>query len=86
MCRAPNATTIVRMSQIHHGALAAGTRIESCENASVLGVGGFGITCKGYDHSLHCDVAIKEYLPSVLVLRTAAVHHNYRSPAGVDTG
>ncbi len=59
------------MSQVHHGALAAGTRIESYEIASVLGVGGFGITYKGYDHSLHCDVAIKEYLPSGLALRTA---------------
>jgi serine/threonine protein kinase len=59
------------MSQVYHGALAAGTHIESYEIASVLGVGGFGITYKGYDHSLHCDVAIKEYLPSGLALRTA---------------
>jgi serine/threonine protein kinase len=59
------------VSQTHHGALPVGTRIESYEIASVLGVGGFGITYKGYDHSLHCDVAIKEYLPSGLALRTA---------------
>jgi len=59
------------MSQVYHGALPVGTRIESYEIASVLGVGGFGITYKGYDHSLHCDVAIKEYLPSGLALRTA---------------
>lgn len=59
------------MSQTYHGALPVGTRIESYEIASVLGVGGFGITYKGYDHSLHCDVAIKEYLPSGLALRTA---------------
>jgi len=59
------------MSQTYHGALPIGARIESYEIASVLGVGGFGITYKGYDHSLHCDVAIKEYLPSGLALRTA---------------
>lgn len=59
-----------RVAQTHHGALPTGTRIESYEIASVLGVGGFGITYKGYDHSLHCDVAIKEYLPSGLALRT----------------
>jgi serine/threonine protein kinase len=59
------------MSQTYHGALPVGARIESYEIASVLGVGGFGITYKGYDHSLHCDVAIKEYLPSGLALRTA---------------
>ena len=59
------------MSTIVHGALPVGTRIESYEIASILGIGGFGITYKGYDHSLHCDVAIKEYLPSGLALRTA---------------
>jgi serine/threonine protein kinase len=59
------------MSQTYHGALPVGTRIESYEIANVLGVGGFGITYKGYDHSLHCDVAIKEYLPSGLALRTS---------------
>jgi serine/threonine protein kinase len=53
-----------------HSALPAGTRVESYEIAGVLGVGGFGITYKGYDHSLHCDVAIKEYLPHGLALRT----------------
>src|SRR3990172_6983225 len=59
------------MSQVYHGSLPVGTRIESYEIASVLGVGGFGITYKGYDHSLHCNVAIKEYLPHGLALRTA---------------
>jgi len=59
------------MAQIYHGALPVGARIESYEIASVLGIGGFGITYKGYDHNLHCDVAIKEYLPSGLALRTA---------------
>jgi serine/threonine protein kinase len=54
----------------HHNALPSGARIESFEIANVLGVGGFGITYKGYDHSLHCDVAIKEYLPHGLALRT----------------
>ncbi len=59
------------MAQTYHGALPVGARIESYEIANVLGVGGFGITYKGYDHDLHCDVAIKEYLPSGLALRTA---------------
>jgi len=59
------------MAEIHHGALRVGSRIDSYEIASILGVGGFGITYKGYDHDLHCDVAIKEYLPSSLALRNA---------------
>lgn len=59
------------MAQAYHHALASGTRIENYEVMGVLGVGGFGITYKGYDHSLHCDVAIKEYLPNDLALRTS---------------
>jgi predicted alpha/beta-hydrolase family hydrolase len=58
------------MNAAHPGALAIGSRLESYEIRDVLGVGGFGITYKGYDHSLHCDVAIKEYLPHGLALRT----------------
>lgn len=59
------------MNSVYPTALPPGSRIESYEISSVLGVGGFGITYKGYDHSLHCDVAIKEYLPHTLALRTA---------------
>jgi serine/threonine protein kinase len=50
--------------------LAPGTRIDCFEIGQVLGIGGFGITYKGYDHTLSCDVAIKEYLPSSVALRT----------------
>jgi serine/threonine protein kinase len=56
------------MSSTHHY-LAPGTRIDSFEIGRVLGIGGFGITYKGYDHTLSCDVAIKEYLPSNVALR-----------------
>jgi hypothetical protein len=59
------------MSPSTHFALPAGTRLESYEIVSVLGVGGFGITYKGFDHQLRCDVAIKEYLPSGLAVRAA---------------
>lgn len=56
--------------QAYHNALSSGARVESYEISGILGVGGFGITYRGYDHSLHCDVAIKEYLPHGLALRT----------------
>ena len=36
----------------------------------VLGSGGFGITYLGYDHHLDKAVAVKEYLPSDLAVRT----------------
>jgi len=51
--------------------LESGTRIGSYEIKHVLGIGGFGITYKGYDHTLACDVAVKEYLPSDLATRTS---------------
>ncbi|MEJ2105905.1 MAG: serine/threonine-protein kinase, partial [Acidiferrobacteraceae bacterium] len=56
------------MSNALHS-LAPGTRIDCFEIGQVLGIGGFGITYKGYDHTLSCDVAIKEYLPSSVALR-----------------
>lgn len=57
------------MNETYHNALPAGTRIDSYEIQDILGVGGFGVTYKGYDHDLHCFVAIKEYLPEGLALR-----------------
>jgi len=58
------------MQQLYQHALPIGTRLESYEIQGVLGVGGFGITYKAYDHTLQCSVAIKEYLPSVFAVRT----------------
>jgi len=57
------------LSAIAHHTLASGTRIDCFEIRRVLGVGGFGVTYQGYDHTLSCDVAIKEYLPSGIGLR-----------------
>jgi len=51
--------------------LDGGTRIGSFEINHVLGIGGFGITYKGYDHTLECDVAIKEYLPEDFASRNS---------------
>ncbi len=58
------------MTTTYHHALAAGTRLESYEISHVLGVGGFGVTYRAFDHTLQCDVAIKEYLPTGLAVRT----------------
>ena len=52
-------------------ALPQGHRLQEYELVRVLGVGGFGMTCLGFDHHLDKAVAIKEYLPSDIAIRTA---------------
>jgi len=53
----------------HADALLAGSRLAEFEILSLLGVGGFGMVYKAFDHSLHRAVAIKEYMPSALAGR-----------------
>ena len=59
------------MTPTYHHALPNGTKVGSYEIQSVLGTGGFAITYKAYDCTLDRLVAIKEYLPSGLAVRTA---------------
>ncbi len=49
--------------------LPTGTRIGKYEITQVLGIGGFGITYKAWDHRLEWNVAIKEYLPTAYAFR-----------------
>ena len=58
------------MPESYQHALPDGTRLENYEIKGVLGLGGFGITYIAYDHNLLRDVAIKEYLPDGLALRS----------------
>lgn len=53
----------------HVDALMPGSRLAEFEILSLLGVGGFGMVYKAFDHSLHRAVAIKEYMPSALAGR-----------------
>lgn len=57
----------------HVDALAGGTRLGEFEILGLIGVGGFGMVYRAYDHSLHRDVAIKEYMPTALAGRTGNV-------------
>ena len=52
-------------------ALPQGYRLQEYELVRVLGFGGFGMTYLGFDHNLDKPVAIKEYLPSDIAVRTA---------------
>ena len=60
----------------HHHALPEGYHLHWYEIDSILGQGGFGITYLAKDRNLDQLVAIKEFLPSDLAVRTqdSAVH------------
>lgn len=65
----------------HMDALPPGTMLGEFELQGLLGVGGFGMVYRGYDHSLHRAVAIKEYMPSALVGRVQGMQVTARSTA-----
>lgn len=63
----------------HVDALPVGARLAEFEVQALLGVGGFGMVYRAYDHSLHRTVAIKEYMPSALACRQGGVLVTLRS-------
>ncbi len=54
----------------NHVALPAGYQLQEYAIEAILGSGGFGITYRARDNNLQCQVAIKEYLPNDLAVRT----------------
>lgn len=57
------------MAEVAGQHLGPGTLIARYEVLDILGAGGFGITYKGYDTRLQCEVAMKEYLPMEFAAR-----------------
>ncbi|MDY0105395.1 MAG: serine/threonine-protein kinase [Giesbergeria sp.] len=68
-------------SALHVDALPVGFRLGEFEVLALLGVGGFGMVYKAFDHSLHRAVAIKEFMPAALAARTDDGSLLARSPA-----
>lgn len=60
-------------------ALPSGTRLGEFELRGLLGVGGFGIVYRAFDHQLEREVAIKEYMPASMAGRTETMHVSLRS-------
>ncbi|WP_017349027.1 serine/threonine protein kinase [Pantoea sp. A4] len=56
------------------GALPAGFRFNEFEIQDVIGGGGFGIVYRAWDHQLERTVAIKEYMPVSLAMRSEEGH------------
>ena len=65
--------------------LPVGTRLGEFEILSLVGKGGFGIVYRAYDHSLECEVALKEFMPSGLATRSQTVLITVRSHADIET-
>ncbi len=70
---------------LHMDALPPGTRLSEFELLGLLGVGGFGMVYRAYDHSLQRPVAIKEYMPSALAGRAAGMSVSMRSSVDQQT-
>ena len=60
-------------------ALPAGTRLGEFEVRGIIGCGGFSIVYLAWDHSLHRNVALKEYIPAELAMRDSALRVTIRS-------
>ena len=69
----------------HADALPAGTKLGEFELLSLLGIGGFGMVYRAYDHSLHRTVAIKEYMPSAMAGRSQGLNMATRSSTDQQT-
>ncbi len=70
---------------MHADALPVGTKLGEFEILSLLGVGGFGMVYRAYDHSLHRTVAIKEYMPSAMAGRSQGLTMATRSSTDQQT-
>jgi len=75
----------VEQSLSHVDAIAVGTRLAEFELQGLIGVGGFGMVYRAFDHNLKRAVAIKEYMPCAIACRKHDREVVVRSPADRDT-
>jgi serine/threonine protein kinase len=80
-----SSTPLAAAADGEHDALPRGTRFGEFEILRVLGVGGFGIVYLAHDHSLQRAVALKEYMPASLAVRSAGAQVTVRSSSYAET-
>jgi len=83
--RMPSSPSSDSTSEYNVNVLAVGTRLDEFEIVDLIGEGGFGIVYLAYDHSLERHVALKEYMPSGLAMRTTKMAVTVRSQHNADT-
>jgi len=64
-----SSTHALNTPQHSDNSLPVGATLGEFEIVDIIGSGGFGIVYLAYDHSLHRQVALKEYMPSNLAVR-----------------
>lgn len=68
-----------------HSGLRIGTRLGEFEILDLIGEGGFGVVYTAMDHSLQRRVALKEYMPSALAVRSGETEVRVKSERHRDT-
>ena len=79
----PSSDTLDK-AQLGENVLPIGTRLEEFEITGIIGYGGFGIVYLVYDHSLQCQVALKEYMPSSFAIRNSHGEISLRSDSDME--
>jgi serine/threonine protein kinase len=69
----------------HANVLAPGTTLLEFEITGLIGAGGFGIVYRAFDQALQREVALKEYMPAALAMRTGALTVTVQSDRQAET-
>src|SRR5687768_9060334 len=78
-------TAVSGAKPVNQNSLPIGSKLGEFEIVGLIGAGGFGIVYLAYDHSLHRQVALKEYMPAALAGRDDGVTVVVRSERNAET-
>jgi serine/threonine protein kinase len=78
-------TAISGDKPMNQNSLPIGSKLGEFEIVGLIGAGGFGIVYLAYDHSLHRQVALKEYMPAALAGRDDSATVVVRSERNAET-